>query len=189
MKNDTSKTKIKNALYELLQTKRIEDINVSDISDAANVSRRTFYSNFKDKFDAADEIIKDLYENEIGYHHKNLAACLKKSEGFIDTHRLFLTNTIYYLGQNSLENSYAELLQNTFFQMLDDKNITADEEKRNLCATACCVFSHSLTRLAYIWLTGYKYDSAVVTTPRSPSMTDIEVTKALCPSILTEYFF
>lgn len=51
-----SKIKIENALVELLQTKEIKDISVTDICRLARLNRSTFYANYLDIYDLTDKI-------------------------------------------------------------------------------------------------------------------------------------
>lgn len=50
------KASIHEALYELLETNRIEDITVTMISEKAGITRKTFYSYYDSIFDLADTI-------------------------------------------------------------------------------------------------------------------------------------
>lgn len=52
--------KIENVFMNLLQTKDINEITVSDICKEAELNRSTFYANFIDIYDLADKIRKKL---------------------------------------------------------------------------------------------------------------------------------
>ncbi|KUP25926.1 TetR/AcrR family transcriptional regulator [Paenibacillus sp. DMB5] len=52
-----SQDAIKNALIELMSEKSFDHITVQDISDRANVGRRTIYDHYVDKFDLLDKLI------------------------------------------------------------------------------------------------------------------------------------
>ncbi|MVQ34809.1 TetR family transcriptional regulator [Paenibacillus sp. MAH-34] len=61
---------ITHAFLTLCDKRDFEDIVVRDITDAADISRSTFYTHFQDKYDLLEQIIKDklvelfrLYEN------------------------------------------------------------------------------------------------------------------------------
>ena len=54
---------LKAALLDLLETKPIERITVSDITSAAGVGRRTFYNHFRDKNELAAQIWLDRFES------------------------------------------------------------------------------------------------------------------------------
>ena len=58
-----SKEKITKAFVELLQTREIKDITVSDIIKITGLNRSTFYANYIDIFDLADKT-RETLENE-----------------------------------------------------------------------------------------------------------------------------
>ena len=57
-----SKEKIERAFIELLQTKEISEITVSDICKLCDLNRSTFYANYLDIYDLADKIRERLEE-------------------------------------------------------------------------------------------------------------------------------
>ncbi len=58
-----SQEAIKKALLELMIQKKIDQITIQEISDRANVSRRTVYLHYIDKFDLLDQLIEEhIYE-------------------------------------------------------------------------------------------------------------------------------
>ncbi|WP_062305186.1 TetR/AcrR family transcriptional regulator [Alicyclobacillus sendaiensis] len=54
-----SRQAIREAFVGLMKEKDFEHITVQDITDRANVSRKTFYLHFLDKYDLLDRIIED----------------------------------------------------------------------------------------------------------------------------------
>ncbi|GIP26368.1 TetR family transcriptional regulator [Paenibacillus sp. J23TS9] len=54
-----SQEAIKKAFIQLLSEKSFDHITVQDISDRANVGRRTVYDHYEDKFDLLDKLIKE----------------------------------------------------------------------------------------------------------------------------------
>ena len=58
-----SQEKIEKAFIELLQTREIKDITVSDLIKMTELNRSTFYANYLDIFDLADKTREKL-ENE-----------------------------------------------------------------------------------------------------------------------------
>ena len=60
-----SQEKIERAFVELLQTREIKDITVSDLIKLTGLNRSTFYANNKDIFDLADQVRQKL-EQEFG---------------------------------------------------------------------------------------------------------------------------
>ena len=58
-----SQEKIEKAFIELLQTREIKDITVSDLIKMTELNRSTFYANYIDIFDLADKTREKL-END-----------------------------------------------------------------------------------------------------------------------------
>ncbi|MDR4947573.1 TetR/AcrR family transcriptional regulator [Neobacillus cucumis] len=54
-----SQEAIKNALIELMNEKQFDQITLQEISDRANVNRRTIYLHYTDKFDLLDKLIEE----------------------------------------------------------------------------------------------------------------------------------
>ncbi|MDN3015613.1 TetR-like C-terminal domain-containing protein [Paenibacillus sp. BSR1-1] len=59
-----SQESIKKAFIELMSEKSFDHITIQDISDRANVGRRTIYDHYMDKFDLLDKLI-DEHINEL----------------------------------------------------------------------------------------------------------------------------
>jgi len=90
--------KIEKVFLELIQTKRIEQISVTDICKKANLNRTTFYSNYIDIYDLADKIrIKmindflDIYDEECNskthsYDFSKLFNHIKENQIFYKTY-------------------------------------------------------------------------------------------------------
>ena len=60
-----SREKIGKVFVELLQTRELNQITVSDICKKADLNRSTFYANYLDVYDLADQVRMEL-ENEFG---------------------------------------------------------------------------------------------------------------------------
>jgi AcrR family transcriptional regulator len=54
-----SQEAIKKAFIELMSEKKFDEITIQDISDRANVGRRTIYHHYLDKFDLLDKLIEE----------------------------------------------------------------------------------------------------------------------------------
>lgn len=89
-----SRMKIGNAFMQLLQTKELQRVTVSDICTAAGLNRSTFYANYADVYDLADKLrehleveVAELYreEREGGFNSNNflrLFRHIKENQGF-----------------------------------------------------------------------------------------------------------
>ena len=93
-----SRDAIENIFIELLQTKSLNEISVSDICKKAGLNRSTFYANYMDIYQLADTIretlednLNDLYRSEIsgGYNSNDylpLFRHIKENQPFYNTY-------------------------------------------------------------------------------------------------------
>lgn len=73
-----SKIKISKVFIDLMQTKEIQDISVTQICKLAKVNRTTFYACYQDIYDLADNIlhglikqVNDVYCDELTQHYNS----------------------------------------------------------------------------------------------------------------------
>ena len=62
--------KIEKIFIELIQTKEINEISVTDICKKAKLNRSTFYANYLDIYDLADKV-KESLEQEVANLYKD----------------------------------------------------------------------------------------------------------------------
>ncbi len=74
-RRQATRENIEKVFVELLQTREISQITVSDICKLAEINRTTFYANYMDIYDLADKIrdkleteVYALYENNLFYN-------------------------------------------------------------------------------------------------------------------------
>ena len=65
-KRPTARTRLIWAMEKLLRAKNLEDISVMQIVDEAGVCRKTFYRNFIDKYDLADQCFAQFLDESFG---------------------------------------------------------------------------------------------------------------------------
>ena len=92
-----SRVKIEKAFIELLQTREIKEITVSDLIKMTGLNRSTFYANYVDIFDLADKT-REILENEFSnlfadydYFHERSGALkmfthIKENQLFYNTY-------------------------------------------------------------------------------------------------------
>lgn len=114
MKRLTTRELIANATLQLLQTKKIEDIGVNDILLQAGVSKRTFYNHFRDKFDVCNYIydhLLDTYCWQVNGERQSLSEFFQNFQEITSApnspYTNFFVNTMYYEGQNCLQDYIA----------------------------------------------------------------------------------
>ena len=114
-------------LKELMKTESFEKVSVSDICEACDVSRKTFYYHFQDKYALAEWI----FDTEVIKMMKK--AGVTDRYAFIDTicqylyrERKFYINLLHVTGQNS----FREYLLQFFFEALEslllEEDVAAD---------------------------------------------------------------
>ncbi len=106
--------KIEGVFVELIQTKEIEHISVSEICKKAEINRSTFYANYIDIYDLAEKIIERLYND-----------FLALSDPYIEDvrNRLDFTRVFIHIKEN-------QMLYKTYFKLgsMDIGIVGFDEE-------------------------------------------------------------
>lgn len=104
-----SREKIEKVFVQLIQTKEINEISVTDICKKTNLNRSTFYANYLDVYDLADKIrerleveVDNLYKEEKEYSYDGL-----NSYNFLKLFKNIKENQIFY---------------RTYFKLNMDKN-------------------------------------------------------------------
>ena len=90
-----SQAKIQKVFIELIQTKEINEITVSDICKKANLNRTTFYSNYIDIYDLADKIKEDLFQ-EVLKLYPTETKTKKHSYDFLKLFNHIKENQLFY---------------------------------------------------------------------------------------------
>ncbi|OLN82742.1 hypothetical protein BMI76_07345 [Streptococcus sp. 'caviae'] len=116
MKSSDVKETFANALLELSKQRSVEKITVVDIVCQCNMSRRTFYNHFIDKYD----LIGWIYISRVD----KILSCFNKTETWeqcvISTYQSLFENSDYFLcvinqeGQNSF---YRQFVSHTYEYM------------------------------------------------------------------------
>lgn len=114
-----SQEKIEKVFVELIQTKEINEISVTDICHKASLNRTTFYSNYIDIYDLADKIreklekdVFELYEDQRKHKYNN--------NDFLKLFKHMKENQIFY---------------KTYFKLGFDRSFIITEYDYDLAAT------------------------------------------------------
>lgn len=108
--------KIERVFLELIQTRNIEQISVTDICKNANLNRTTFYSNYVDIYDLADKIRFKMIDVFLDvYSDENIAR--KHSYDFSKLFKHIKENQIFYKTYFKLK---FDLLDDSFLLDKDD---------------------------------------------------------------------
>ncbi len=90
-----SRERIEKVFIELLQTKELDKISVSDICKKAELNRTTFYANYTDIYGLADTI-RDRLENELFDLYKEEYARGINSNDYLKLFRHIRDNQLFY---------------------------------------------------------------------------------------------
>ena len=107
-----SQIKIEKTFIEILQTKELSKITVSDICKKTKLNRSTFYANYLDIYDLADKVKESLYQEVINIY-KDERNEKKHSFNFLKLFHHIKDNQLFYI---------------TFFKLNYDNNYKQFEE-------------------------------------------------------------
>lgn len=126
-----SQLKIERAFIELIQTKEINEITVTDICKKTNLNRSTFYANYIDIYDLVDKIKErmindflELYKEEVSikqhsYDFLKLFKHIKENQLFYKTYfklNIDLSPAIEFIEQKEVERFF-EKAENTDYHV------------------------------------------------------------------------
>lgn len=92
----TSCQKIEKVFVELLQTRELTEIRVSDICKQAGLNRTTFYENYTDIYGLADSI-RDKLEANLAELYKEEISAKVNSHNYLKLFRHIRENQVFYL--------------------------------------------------------------------------------------------
>lgn len=137
--------KIEKVFVELLQTKELSEIRVSDICQQAELNRTTFYANYPDVYGLADSI-RDKLENSLATLYAEEINAKVNTHNYLKLFRHIQENQIFY---------------RTYFKLGYDnhyKIVTYDDELAQKCFQGRFVeyhmefFKSGLTQIIKMWL-------------------------------------
>ena len=162
LESNLTKKALAQTLKDLIHTQSFEKIGVNDICDACQVSRKTFYYHFRDKYALAEwifdtEIIALLQKCDLEDRWATIQALCR----YFYDNRVFYAGLMQFQGQNSFRYHFAEFLFSAVEKFLLP-------ERREICAaddfggvtpeTAQAFYSRSIADAVllamYRWLTG-----------------------------------
>lgn len=142
-----SMDRIEKVFIELLQTKELDEISVSDICKRAGLNRTTFYANYTDIYGLADAI-RDKLENEVSDLYREEVTQGFNSNDLLKLFRHIKDNQIFYKTYFKLgyDNNYKILRYDTAlaYKHFQNKFIEYHME----------FFKAGITQIIKIWLNG-----------------------------------
>ncbi|MEW4372395.1 TetR/AcrR family transcriptional regulator [Paenibacillus kandeliae] len=110
-----SQEAIKKAMTELLAEQNFDQITIQDIADKADVSRRTIYLHYTDKFDLLDKLIEEHMdelhqlcestEDDVDYTDPNVLVVWFE---YLESHALFFSAMLASTGSPFFRNRFLE---------------------------------------------------------------------------------
>ncbi|MDO5521573.1 MAG: TetR/AcrR family transcriptional regulator C-terminal domain-containing protein [bacterium] len=126
-----SKIQFVNALEELLYKKTLDEISVSELVNRTNISRRTFYRHFTDKYDLASWYFEQFYEATFGQIVKGATweEALLKYLDIYEEKKMVLLHAYDSQDINGLRNYDIMLTVKTYETYLENKGVDIKDEK------------------------------------------------------------
>lgn len=90
-----SQDKIEKTFLQLIQTKELSNISVTDICKSARLNRSTFYANYIDIYDLADKV-KEKLENDISAIYQDEISNKYNSNDFLKLFCHIKDNQLFY---------------------------------------------------------------------------------------------
>ncbi len=107
-----SQEKIKKVFIDMIQTKEINEINVTDIVKKADINRSTFYANYIDIYDLADKIKEEMFQNIINLYPEQ-SEKKEHSYNYLTMFYHIKENQIYYKTLFKLNFDFSEFSSST----------------------------------------------------------------------------
>jgi Transcriptional regulator len=130
-----SQEAIKKAIIELISEKNFDQITIQDISDRADVSRKTIYLHYADKFDLLDKLIEEYIDR---LRKVSETACEMEWRPatqvcfeYLESHYLFFSTMLANKGAPYFRSRFLEYQIEAFKNELrktNEKNSSVNEE-------------------------------------------------------------
>ena len=90
-----SQKKIQKVFVQLIQTKEINQISVTEICKKAKINRSTFYANYLDVYDLADKITEQI-EEEVSFLYQEERETKNNTNDYLKLFQHIKDNQIFY---------------------------------------------------------------------------------------------
>lgn len=129
----SAKLKLMTSIEDLLRVKKLDEISVSEIIFKAQVCRKTFYRNFKDKYDLVSSYFEGFFSETFGQitTGENFYTSLYHYLEICESKKAIFKNAYACNDVNGLRNYDIEITKRTYEKYLLAKgaNITSAEMK------------------------------------------------------------
>ena len=140
-----SRERIEKVFIELLQTKEVNKISVSDICKKAGLNRTTFYANYTDIYGLADAI-RDKLENDVSDLYKEEITQGFNSNDYLKLFRHIKENQIFY-------RTYFKLGYDNNYKIIRyDSSLACEHFQNKLVEYHMEFFKAGITQIIKLWL-------------------------------------
>lgn len=137
--------KIERVFIELLQSKELSKISVSDICKKAGLNRTTFYANYSDIYALADSIRDKLENNLSEMYHDEITQGLNSND-YLKLFRHIKENQIFY-------RTYFRLGYDNDYKIITyDTNLAKEHFQNKLIEYHAEFFRGGVTQIIKLWL-------------------------------------
>ena len=151
---------LEEAMVELLIEKDFDDITTSQLAKTAGISRSSFYTHYKDKYDMIDQYQQAIF-NKLEYvfdkNHMDIEATLLEIFEFLDRESLFAT-LITQNGTKEIQNFIRSHLQRLISSDFYDSGLTPQRTSLEKLYNSVYI-SHAMFGVYQIWITRGKKES------------------------------
>lgn len=142
-----SRAKIESVFVELLQTKELVQITVSDICKLAGLNRSTFYANYVDIYELAD-VVRESLEHSVSELYRNEVENNFNSNDYLKLFRHIAENQLFY-------KTYFKLGYDNQFKIVKyDTDLAANHFSNRLIPYHIEFFRSGFNSIVKMWLAG-----------------------------------
>lgn len=139
--------KIEKVFMQLLQTKKLTQITVSEISKLTGLNRTTFYANYADVYALADKVRQTLESNVAEMYRDEITVGFNSND-YLRLFRHIYENQLFY-------STYFKLGYTREYRILCYDTHQAEEHfQGRFIAYHCEFFRAGITKIIEIWLDG-----------------------------------
>ena len=137
--------RIEKVFIDLLQTKKLNEIRVSDICKEAKINRTTFYANYTDIYGLADTI-RDRLESNLSDLYKSEITQRFNSHDYLKLFRHIYENQIFY--QTYFKLGYDDKYKITIY----DTKLAQEHFQNKFIEYHMEFFKSGITKIIKMWL-------------------------------------
>ena len=137
--------RIEKAFIELLQTRELNEISVSDLCKICELNRSTFYANYVDLYDLADKVRVHL-ESEVNHLYETERTQKFNSNDYLKLFRHIKDNQIFY-------KTYFKLGYDDSYKIITyDINLARQHFENRFIEYHMEFFKSGITKIIKLWL-------------------------------------